>query len=88
MCRLIYTSSQVELWPRSFVVEVMGQRPLLPQLIEWLKSNKPPMCMFMPDRLTDRAAHGANQVAFEALANALMQSQTVSSPDRESGDFS
>ncbi|KIP06340.1 hypothetical protein PHLGIDRAFT_119048 [Phlebiopsis gigantea 11061_1 CR5-6] len=69
--------NQVEFWPASFVVEVMGHRPLLAQLTEWLKSNKPPMCMFMPDRLADQAAHRANQAAFESLATALGQSQTV-----------
>lgn len=84
---LIYSSSQVEFWPASFVVEVMGHRPLLAQLTEWLKSNKPPMCMFMPDRLADQAAHRANQAAFESLATALGQSQTVSSPDREADCF-
>ena len=81
MCKLICTSSKVELWPQSFVVEIEGQRPLLPQFIEWLKTNKPPMCMFMPDRLLDPNTHKANQIAFEHLVDTLTQNQSVSSPE-------
>ena len=62
-------------------MEIYGHCSLLPQFIEWLKANKTPMCIFMPDRLLDPNAHKANQIAFEHFADMLARNQSVSSPE-------
>jgi hypothetical protein len=71
-------SSQTELWPKIFYLQLMNQRPLLREVHEWVKANAPPMCMFMPDRLQDTASTKANEEIFKNLAHLLMQTQSVS----------
>ena len=73
-------SSQVELWPTYFQVSIVSQRPLLREVMDWVKAHTPAMCVFMPDRLADSAAHAANTAQFEAFAGALLQNQFVSLP--------
>ncbi|KAI0070321.1 hypothetical protein K474DRAFT_1670198 [Panus rudis PR-1116 ss-1] len=83
-------SSQVELWPLRFVVQVINQRPLLHEVQAWVKAHAPPMCMLMPDRLQDPDKQNQNQAAFEALASLLAENNLVAVapwnlPDRLSG---
>ena len=46
--------------------------------MDWIKLNTPAMCVFMPDRLADSAAHATNAAQFETFAGALLQNQFVS----------
>lgn len=71
-------SSQVELWPTYFQVSIVSQRPLLREVMDWVKAHTPAMCVFMPDRLADASAHETNTTQFEALAAHLLQNQFVS----------
>ena len=72
------TSSQVELWPANFSITIVSQKPLLREVMEWTKSNTPPMCVFMPDRLADATESSTNSAQFEAFASLLLQNQFVS----------
>ncbi|KAI0697021.1 hypothetical protein BC835DRAFT_1271070 [Cytidiella melzeri] len=69
--------NQTELWPRIFYLQLINHRPLLREVHDWVKTNAPPMCMFMPDRLPDTAASRANEETFKHLADLLMQTQSV-----------
>ena len=71
-------SSQTELWPRIFYLQLINQKPLLREVHDWVKANSPPMCMFMPDRLSDNTTSKANEETFKTLADLLMRTQTVS----------
>ena len=68
----------MELWPRTFYVQIINQRPLLREVHSWVKAHTPAMCMFMPDRLPDTNTNNANQSNFENFAQVLMHNQWVS----------
>ncbi|KAI0792584.1 hypothetical protein C8Q75DRAFT_731786 [Abortiporus biennis] len=71
--------NQVELWPPQFYVNVLTHRALLPEVHAYLRrGNHPPMCMFMPDRITDQDTNRSNLANFEQLSRILMENQFVS----------
>ncbi|KAI0346366.1 hypothetical protein BDW22DRAFT_1352423, partial [Trametopsis cervina] len=70
-------NSQTKLWPTTFYLQLVNQRPLLHEFHDWVKTSSPPMCMFMPDRLPDPTASKANEDGFKHLADVLMQNQWV-----------
>ncbi|CAL1699808.1 unnamed protein product [Somion occarium] len=82
--------NQVDVWPTRFVVQTISQRPLLQEMQAWAKTNVPPICMFMPDRLSDQDTHRRNQANFETFATMLAENQFIAIapwnlPDRLSG---
>ncbi|KAJ3481992.1 hypothetical protein NLI96_g7287 [Meripilus lineatus] len=81
--------NEVFLWPPVLHITLLNQRPILPELQAWIKRESPPMCMFMPDRLSDVGSHGRNQGFFESLARTLHDGQIAAiaqwaPPDRPS----
>jgi len=70
-------NSDVDKWPSSFFVRIIHQRPLLAEFQNWVKTQMPPMCIFMPDRVADATVGLNNQVLFEALVRTLSETQSI-----------
>jgi hypothetical protein len=71
---------RVDLWNAQLYLQFARAQLPARDLSEWLRRNSVPLCAFMPDRLTDAAAHTANQRDFQSLSRSLTQNQMVSVP--------
>ncbi|TDL18797.1 hypothetical protein BD410DRAFT_792982 [Rickenella mellea] len=82
--------NRMEAWPTNLAMYFSRRSCRLSDLQEWVRRHKPPLCMFMPDRLTDSSASKANESKFRTLAKLMMDSHAVAlipwnSPGRLSG---
>ena len=77
-----WTSSQQELWPEYFELQVIRRRGALRELHGWLARHPGqfPRCMLMPDRLPEHAASRRNHALFEDFARRLLEEEIVSVP--------
>ena len=80
------TSSQQELWPEYFELQVIRRRGALSELHGWLARHPGqfPRCMLMPDRLPEHSASRRNHALFEDFARQLLEEEIVSAVVRSS----
>lgn len=50
----------------------------LSDLQDWVRRHKPPVCMFMPDRLPDVNVSKVNEGKFRSLSRLMIENQVVS----------
>ncbi|THH14573.1 hypothetical protein EW146_g5771 [Bondarzewia mesenterica] len=69
--------NRMDLWPSHLYVYFSQRRITLPDVATWVRRNSPPVCAFMPDRLSDPAANSANQARFTTFSRLLQDNEVV-----------
>ncbi|ETW78220.1 hypothetical protein HETIRDRAFT_242372, partial [Heterobasidion irregulare TC 32-1] len=82
--------NRMDLWPSHLYVYLSQRRATLHDVSDWVRRNNPPVCAFMPDRLSDPAANLANSARFTTFSRLLYDNQMVAfapwnAPDRLPG---
>ena len=69
----------MDLWPSHLYVYLSQRRATPHDVSDWVRRNNPPVCAFMPDRLSDPAANLANSARFTTFSQLLYDNQMVRS---------
>ncbi|KIM91709.1 hypothetical protein PILCRDRAFT_822 [Piloderma croceum F 1598] len=69
--------SRIDLWPSQFYIYMTRDRSTLHDFQAWVRRHAPPICTFLPDRIGEPNATGANQRSFASLSRILLLNQMV-----------
>ncbi|PFH48965.1 hypothetical protein AMATHDRAFT_86763 [Amanita thiersii Skay4041] len=69
--------SRMDLWPYQLFAHMTYDKPILRDVLAWIRQNNPPCCTFIPTQVADGNSNTVNQTNFRSLSRILFESQTV-----------